>query len=187
MVQARASRVSRSLSMIWHNWKRRPTWHTSAMQPCMMQKGRKGSVLGHAPAAVRILCGLFSLVSWLPISAQAPQTPLKSIFGIYGLSGASHDSIRITQKGGGKIGVSVKLYYSNGHTCRLNRDGEWREDHVVVVADAIDASQPCKLNAFFEKGRIFLKDDGLQCAPVYCGTRGKLDGVSLPKLNSARK
>jgi hypothetical protein len=135
MVQARASRVSRSLSMIWPSWKRRPTWHTSAMQPGMMQKGRKGSVLGHTPAAVRILCGLFSLVSWLPISAQAPQTPLKSIFGIYGLSGAGHDSIQITQKGGSKIGVSVKLYYSNGHTCRLNRDGEWREDHVVVVAD----------------------------------------------------
>jgi hypothetical protein len=175
--------------MIWHSPKRRAAWpwRTSAMQPGMMQKGREGPVLHHTPAAVRILCGLFTIMSWLPISAQAPQNPLKSIFGIYGLTGAGHDSIQITQKTGAKIGVSVKLYYSNGHTCRLNRDGEWHEDHVIVVADAIDASQLCKLNAFFEKGRIFLKDEGLRCAPVYCGTRGKLDGVSLPKLSSARK
>jgi hypothetical protein len=37
------------------------------------------------------------------------------------------------------------------------------------------------LNVFFDKGRVRLRDEGYRCAPVYCGTRGKLDDVSLPK------
>jgi hypothetical protein len=69
----------------------------------------------------------------------------------------------------------------------MNMDGKWSQDHVAVVADGLDADRPCKLNLFFENRRVLLTDDGLQCAPVYCGTRGKLDKVSLPKFGSNRK
>jgi hypothetical protein len=143
----------------------------------------------YARAAGRggVLCGAIVALGSLPVASQAPTGPLKSIFGTYGQLAAGRDSIQITEKVGGKVGMDLKLYYSNGHTCKLNKDGEWHVDHVAVVADGLDQNRPCRLNAFFEKGRILLKDDGLQCAPVYCGTRGTLDNVSLPKLNPNRK
>lgn len=131
-------------------------------------------------------CGIVAAASTLPVSGQGP-APLKSIFGTYGQPVPGRNSIQITERANGKIGVELKLYYANGHTCKLSKDGEWHQDHVAVVADGIDQSRPCSLNAFFSKDRILLKDDGLQCAPVYCGTRGKLDGVSLPKVNANRK
>jgi len=140
-----------------------------------------------AARRVGILCSVFGAVSLRPAGSQAPSGPPKSIYGIYGQPKVGHDSIQVTEKANAKIGVALKLYYSNGHTCQLNRDGEWREDHVAVVADGLDTSQPCRLSAFFDKGRVLLKDEGLRCAPVYCGTRGKLDNVSLPKLSLNRK
>jgi hypothetical protein len=87
----------------------------------------------------------------------------------------------------GRIGVAIKLDYANGHTCRLNAEGGWSGDHVAIVAEGLDSNSPCRLNLFFSQGGILLKDDGLRCAPVYCGTRGKLDDVSLPKLDSHRR
>jgi len=112
---------------------------------------------------------------------------MKSIFGAYGQPTPGRDSIRITEESNGRIGVNLKLYYANGHTCQLDTDGRWSQDHIAVAAGGLDENRPCKLNLFFENGRVLLKDDGLQCAPVYCGTRGKLDNVSLPKFHPNRK
>jgi hypothetical protein len=134
-----------------------------------------------------IFCGVIAALSSLPIESQNLARPLKSIFGIYGQPAAGRDSIQVTEKANGKVGVNLKLYYADGHTCRLNKDGEWHEDHVAVVADGIDRNRQCKLNVFFDKDHVLLKDEGLQCAPVYCGTRGTLDSVSLPKYNPNRK
>ena len=121
------------------------------------------------------------------VSGQAPAHPPDSIFGIFGQPTAGHDSIRITKKANGKIGVAIKLYYASGHTCQINKDGEWREDHVTVTADSLEPGQLCRLNISFQKDRIRLKDEGYRCTPVYCGTRGTLDNVSLPKINTNKK
>jgi len=134
-----------------------------------------------------IWCGVLCALGAAQAVSQAPTRPLPGIFGVYGQIAAGQDSIQVSEKANGKIGVALKLYFAVGHTCQLNHDGEWREDHVAVAADGLDANRPCKLNLFFENGRVLLKDDGLQCAPVYCGTRGKLDQVSLPKFNPNRK
>jgi hypothetical protein len=133
---------------------------------------------------------ILSAVVGLGPGQTAPQGPPQapqSIFGTYGQTSAGRDSIQITEKPNGKIGVNIRLYFSSGHTCQLNKDGEWREDHLSVIAEGLDASRPCRLNGFFDKGRILLKDDAYQCTPVYCGTRGKLDNVSLPKMSAKRK
>ena len=121
------------------------------------------------------------------VNCQATDRPPKSIFGAYGQPTAGHDSIRVSENATDKINVTVKLYYSNGHTCQLNKEGEWSGDHVAIVADGLDTNRPCRLSVFFEKDRVLLKDEGLQCAPVYCGTRGKLDSISLPKFRPNRK
>lgn len=115
-------------------------------------------------------------LSLLKSQTRAP----RSIFGVYAPP-AGRDSIRITRGKNGKIGVALKLYYANGHTCQIDKPGEWHGDRVLITAEGLDQNQPCKLEASFPKGHVLLKDDGLRCAPVYCGTRGKLDGVSLPK------
>jgi hypothetical protein len=141
----------------------------------------------HRFAPVARLFGGILILSSLPASSQTPALPLKSIFGIYGQPGTGRNSIQVIEKANGKIGVDLKLYYANGHTCRFNKDGDWLVDHIAVVADGLDRNKPCRLNAFFDKDHVLLKDEGLQCAPVYCGTRGTLDNVNLPKYNPSRK
>ena len=122
-----------------------------------------------------------------PAASQAPASPPQNIFGTYARRLAGRDSIRVSRKANGKIGLTISLHYENGHTCQMSQDGEWRDDHVVVTAEGLDATHPCFLQLFFDKGRVVLKDVGYQCAPVYCGTRGKLDSVTLPKINTNRK
>jgi hypothetical protein len=145
------------------------------------------STRGCARAARRlgILGSIVGAVSLL-LATGGPRPP-KSIFGVYGRPAAGHDSIRVTERADGKIRVAIKLYYSNGHTCQLNDDGEWREDRLAIVAGALDPSHPCRLSIFFDKSGVLLRDEGFQCAPVYCGTRGKLDNVRLPKLEPILK
>jgi hypothetical protein len=118
--------------------------------------------------------------------AQTAARPPRNIFGAYGQSSRGRDSIRVGEKADGKISVAIRLYFANGHRCNLNGDGEWRGDHVALVAEGLTPARPCRLNVFFEKGRAVLKDEGLQCAPVYCGTRGEFDNVSLAKSNAGR-
>jgi hypothetical protein len=140
-----------------------------------------------AVVRVGISCGVIGAMSSLPVVSQGPAGPAKSIFGVYGRLAAGYDSIQVTEKANGRIGVNLKLYYSNGHACQLNQDGKWSADHVAIVAEGLDANQPCKLNLFFENGRVLLKDERFQCAPVYCGTRGKLDNATLSKFRPNRK
>ena len=116
--------------------------------------------------------------------SQEAKLPPKSIFGIYRRPG--RDSIRITSGDRGKVNLALKLYYANGHTCELDKPGEWKGDRILVVADGLDPNQSCKLEASFPPGRIHLSDEGQRCAQVYCGTRGKLDGVVLSKRRAAR-
>jgi hypothetical protein len=141
----------------------------------------------HIARHLGALYGVIGVLNCLPIVSQVTDRPSKRIFGIYGQLTPGHDSIRVTENANDKISVALKLYYSNGHTCQINQDGEWRVDHVAIVADGLDANRQCKLSLFFKNGRVVLKDEGLQCAPVYCGARGKLDNVSLPKSSSDRK
>jgi len=134
-----------------------------------------------------ISCGVICAISSLPVVSQGPAPPTESVFGVYGQPSAGHDSIQVSEKTNGRIGVNLKLYYSNGHTCQLKKDGEWSEDHVAIVAEGLDANRPCRLNLFFRDGSVLLKDENFQCAPVYCGSRGKLDNVCLPKFSPHRK
>jgi len=158
----------------------RIVWITESPKHTMLSYGRVVSRLG---TCLGVICTLSSL----PVVSQGLARPVKSIFGVYGQATAGHDSVRLTEKANDRIGVNLKLYFSNGHTCQLNQDGKWSEDHVEVVAAGLDANRPCRLNLFFENGRVLLKDEGSLCAPVYCGTRGKLDQASLPKFTPNRK
>jgi hypothetical protein len=116
--------------------------------------------------------------------SQLPATPPRAIAGVYGQREAGSDWVRIARQRDGTFRVALKLYYANGHTCQLNHNGEWKDDHLAVVADGLNPEEPCRLNFFFSGGRILMKDEGLRCAPVYCGTRGKFDEVSLPKASA---
>jgi len=138
-------------------------------------------------ARVGILGTVIGALGPVPAAAQAGDGPPRSIFGTYGQFAAGRDSIRVIERANGKIGLAIKLYYSNGHTCQLNADGDWRDAHVIVVAEGLDPSRPCTLDVFFSDSRVSLKDVGLRCAPVYCGSRGKLDNVGLSKRISDRK
>lgn len=108
-----------------------------------------------------------------------------NIFGLYGRSGG--DFIRVTPGENGKVGLALKLYFANGQTCQLDKEGDWQDGHVVVNTDGLNASEPCKLEASFAKGNVLLKDEGQRCARVYCGSRGKLDSVSLRKRAPSAK
>ncbi len=134
---------------------------------------------------MRKLLPCAGLVTVVCCSSFADQIP-KSIFGVYGpaapgRSRPAQNSIRITRRTPSHANIVLKLYYANGHTCQLNSDGHWEGDRLVFIAVGLEPNQSCKLEAFFPPGHIRLSDEGQRCAPVYCGARGKLDGVVLSK------
>ncbi len=125
------------------------------------------------------------LVAAMCCTSAADEVP-KNIFGVYGptargRSRAAQNSIRITPRARGHANLVLKLYYANGHTCRLNKDGDWEGDRLIFIADGLEPNRSCKLEASFTPGHIRLSDEGQRCAQVYCGARGKLDGVVLAK------
>jgi hypothetical protein len=112
-------------------------------------------------------------------SQQAPPAvPPANIFTSYGVR---PDYVRVTRGNSGRIRVGLRLHFSHGQTCSLNREGDWRGDHVSIAAEGIEPSRPCELKLSFPGGRVLLADEGQRCAQVFCGTRGKLDGVRLPR------
>ena len=42
----------------------------------------------------------------------------------------------------GKAAFNLKLYYANGHTCALNKEGKWRDDHLLIAADGLTENEP---------------------------------------------
>lgn len=124
--------------------------------------------------------GVVLAICGTPALAQQSHPP-KSIFGVYGRSGRGRDSIRVTSRERDKVNVALKLYFASGHTCQLDQEASWQGDRLLVIADGVNPNQACKLEARFSPRRIRLTDEGQHCAQVYCGTRGKLDGVVLLK------
>ena len=118
------------------------------------------------------------LAGSIAITFALSAAPPTNIFGVYG---SHRDSVRVTRGNADRIRIALRLHFSNGHTCSLDQQGEWAGDHVLIVAEGIEQSQACRLQAFFSGGQITLKDDGQRCAQVFCGTRGKLDAVRLPR------
>ena len=122
----------------------------------------------------------------LSVAADQPDPP-KAIYGVYGSMRKGRDAIRITPADNGKAKMSLKLYYAYGHTCTLNKEADWQSDHLVITEPGANEHENCKLEASFSQNRILLKDSGQRCARIYCGTRGKLDAVSLRKTGSVSK
>lgn len=148
----------------------------------MSQGHRRKGVTGFG-----ILFSVISVTSVFPAEGQSATPAPRNVFGLYGKPTVGSDSIQVVDKAAGRVGVRLKLYYANGHTCQLRKDANWSEDHLAIVAEGLEAGKPCRLNLFFAADRVALKDDGLACAPVYCGARGTLDQVSLPKFVRNRK
>jgi Fe2+ transport system protein FeoA len=110
------------------------------------------------------------------LSAAAPA----SIFGTYSKPGAP-DSIELKSAAEGKVGIAIRLVYAAGQSCQLEEMGVWKDHKVVVKAGGLTENEPCVLELTFQGGQVRLKDAGLRCSKVFCGTRGTLDEVSLPK------
>jgi hypothetical protein len=87
----------------------------------------------------------------------------------------------------GKVGVAIRLVYAAGQSCQLEETGVWRDHKVIVKADGLTENEPCVLELTFQGAQVRLKDAGLRCSKVFCGTRGTLDAVSLPKRAAASK
>ncbi len=118
------------------------------------------------------------------VGRQSATGPPGIIFGLYN---NGQDSVRVTPAEKGGVSVVLQLYYASGNTCGLEKEGAWEHDHVSIVAEALEANQQCKLQLFFPKGHVLLKDEGGRCTQVYCGAHGQLDGVKLPKSRALPK
>jgi hypothetical protein len=124
-----------------------------------------------------LFCGLVGLAV---LSAAAPA----SIFGTYSKPGAP-DSIELKSAAAGKVGVAIRLVYAAGQSCQLEKMGVWKDHKVIVKAGGLTEDEPCVLELTFHGGQVRLKDAGLRCSKVFCGTHGTLDAVSLPKRIAA--
>jgi hypothetical protein len=130
------------------------------------------------------LCGslVCGFAGWAALSAAAPA----SIFGTYSKPGTP-DYIQLKPAAAGKVEVALRLVYAAGQSCQLKETGVWTDHKVIVKADGLDENEPCLLELTFQDAQVRLKDAGLRCSKVFCGTRGTLDEVSLPKRAAASK
>ena len=126
-----------------------------------------------------LVCG-FS--GWAVLSAAAPA----SIFGTYSKPGVP-DSIELKSAAAGQVGVAIRLVYAAGQSCQLEQVGVWQDHKLIIKADGLTEDEPCVLELTFRGRQVRLKDAGLRCSKVFCGTRGTLDEVSLPKRVAAPK
>jgi len=126
-----------------------------------------------------LFCGF---AGWAALSAAAPA----SIFGTYSKPGTP-DSIELKSAAAGKVGVAIRLVYAAGQSCQLEETGVWTDHKLIVKAGGLTENEPCVLELTFHGPQVRLKDAGLRCSKVFCGTRGTLDEVSLPKRAAATK
>jgi hypothetical protein len=124
-----------------------------------------------------LFCGF---AGWAILSAAAPA----NIFGTYSKPDTP-DSIELKSAAAGKVGVAIRLVYAAGQSCQLEEVGVWKDHKVVVKAGGLTEDEPCVLELTFHGAQVRLKDAGLRCSKVFCGTRGTLDEVSLPKRVAA--
>lgn len=130
------------------------------------------------------LCGslVCGFAGWAVLSAAAPA----SIFGTYSRPGTP-DSIEVKSAPAGKVGVAIRLVYAAGQSCQLEETGVWKDHKVIVQAQGLVENEPCVLELTFHGAQVRLKDAGLRCSKVFCGTRGTLDAVRLPRRVSTPK
>ena len=129
----------------------------------------------------RWLC-VGGFAGWAVLSAAAPA----SIFGTYSKPGTP-DSIELKSAAAGKVDVAIRLVYAAGQSCQLEQTGIWTDHKLIVKADGLTEDEPCVLELTFHGAQVRLKDAGLRCSKIFCGTRGTLDEVSLPKRVAAPK
>ena len=96
------------------------------------------------------------------------------------------DSVRVVPLKSGDVRVELRLTYAGGHSCSAREIGRVSGAGIEVVADSLDESHPCHLFLQPTDSEVRLKDPGGYCAAVFCGTRGTLDGVRLPRRYPAR-
>jgi hypothetical protein len=94
--------------------------------------------------------------------------------------GETADWLLVVPAANDGVWVEVNLFFHNGHTCRFQGNGEWKDNHVLVQKYDAEA---CELKVHFQGNKAVLSDDG-RCRAMSCGARGSYDGVSLSKRGS---
>lgn len=127
--------------------------------------------------ALRLLC-----VVLIGAGYGLAEDPPPAIYGTYRKPG---DTLKIFRKDG-KTVISVHLSYANGHSCNLDGTGEWKDSKLLITAEGTSREE-CRLELSFEGGAVVFKDPDFGCTRYYCGTRGTLEPVRLPKAAAPAK
>jgi hypothetical protein len=127
---------------------------------------------------------------WAVLAGSAIAEAPTNIFGTYSKSCTpkkgipcrpTADSLVLSKKPDGKIGVELKLIYAAGHTCQMEGTSEWKDNSITLEAEGLEADKPCRLKISFQGGKAVLQDVASLCTAVYCGSRGTFHGVTFQK------
>jgi hypothetical protein len=138
---------------------------------------------------------------WAPemgVKLFANETPPKSIFGRYSQTeplcmytgsegeiecgGDAESYIDLQPAEGNRVAVRSELIFFNAHVCDFESVGEWVGDELRVPSEIEDIG--CVLILRFRDGQVVTDDPGGRCKS-YCGARGGLRIIELPKLSAA--
>lgn len=150
------------------------------------------------PGAVSVGClipiGILVMCFGIHLDVSAASEPPSSVFGEYHGAGCpskgqpgsclptgASDRIRILPGEGADALVNVKIVFEKGHSCTLEGEATWVEDHFTLRADGLDPAKPCQLELRLSDSELKLNDAGARCREVYCGTRGAFDGARFKK------
>lgn len=119
-----------------------------------------------------------------------PERPPASVFGEYAGIGKSasgkpvirkSDQVRIVRNAAGNASITVSLTFGGGQICELEGKAVWANGQLVMTADGLDETKPCRLVLRLNGSMLTLQDAESRCREVYCGTMGAFDGARFRK------
>lgn len=135
--------------------------------------GARFDLLPISPTISKHVLGVYTQMTDLT-SVSADGTGFEKI-------GEHEDYVKIFDAENGKANVELWLTFANGHLCRLEGIGAWRENHIEVYEESDLYDQPCRLRLYSDGKEVLLRDPGGICTRMSCGARGWLDRSKLKK------
>jgi hypothetical protein len=129
----------------------------------------------------------FSCIASLSYASSKAELPPQSIFGVYAnrtvvcfsgetpCEGPVLDYAMVIPTADKQARVDVDLNYSNGHSCHFEAGASWEDNGLTAIGDS-----DCKLRFRFNRNKLTIEDPDGNCRS-YCGARGTLNDVTLPK------
>ena len=92
------------------------------------------------------------------------------------------DCLSVSMLGSGSVEFELALYFDMDHSRELSGEAQPKTNgSLVYTGGKATDDEGFRLSIVTRGDTITLKDEGLNCSPVWCGERGTLDGATFAR------